>query len=188
MGIFVFLIILSMLILVHEFGHFIAAKKNGVLVEEFGLGFPPRIFSIKKGETIYSINLLPLGGFVKVFGEEYHEKVENKEGAFIYKKPWQKALIIVSGVIGNILLAWFLLSYLSTQGILIPTNKVVIEQVQSDTPAQKAGLKKGETILAIKVDNREIIIRKPEDLIKIATQKSKHVVSYSRRDAPISGC
>lgn len=172
MGIIVFLTILSILILVHEFGHFIAAKKNGVKVEEFGLGFPPRIFSVKKGETIYSINLLPLGGFVKVFGEEYHEKVENKDRAFVYKKPWQKALIIVSGVIGNLLLAWFLLSYLATQGILIASNKVIIEQVQNNTPAQQAGLKIGDIIKTIKVDNKVKVVEKPEDLIKIANNKS----------------
>ena len=172
MGIIVFLLILSILILVHEFGHFIAAKKNGVKVEEFGLGFPPRIFSKKIGETIYSINLLPLGGFVKVYGEEYHEKTKNKNRAFVYKKPWQKALIIISGVIGNLLLAWVLLSFLATQGIQVPTNKVVIEEVQKNTPAQEAGLKVGDTIKAIKFENKVIVVKKPEDLIAIANNKS----------------
>src|SRR5947207_434871 len=95
----IFLIVLSILVLIHEFGHFIAAKRNGVMVEEFGLGFPPRIFGIKKGETTYSINLIPLGGFVKVYGEEYHEKDAHinphlKNKAFIYKKPWQKTVIL----------------------------------------------------------------------------------------------
>ena len=73
MYIIVFILILALLILVHEFGHFIAAKKNGVKVEEFGFGFPPRIFGIKKGETLYSLNALPIGGFVKLYGEEYQE-------------------------------------------------------------------------------------------------------------------
>ncbi|OGK35614.1 hypothetical protein A3F60_01470 [Candidatus Roizmanbacteria bacterium RIFCSPHIGHO2_12_FULL_39_8] len=73
MSIIIFLIILGILVLVHEFGHFIAAKKNGVLVEEFGFGFPPRLIGKKIGETIYSFNLIPFGGFVKLFGEEYKE-------------------------------------------------------------------------------------------------------------------
>src|SRR3989344_7939069 len=108
MSIIVFIIILGILVLVHEFGHFLAAKKNGVRVEEFGFGFPPRIFGKKIGETIYSFNLFPIGGFVKLFGEEYHElagKTINKLSAraFSNKKSWQKATVIVSGVLGNFL-------------------------------------------------------------------------------------
>jgi len=67
--ILIFIIILSLLIFVHEFGHFYAAKKSGIRVDEFGFGFPPRIFGIKRGETIYSLNLFPVGGFVKIYGE-----------------------------------------------------------------------------------------------------------------------
>jgi len=66
----VFLIILSILVLIHELGHFFAAKKFGIKVEEFGFGLPPRLFGIKKGETMYSINWLPIGGFVKLYGED----------------------------------------------------------------------------------------------------------------------
>jgi len=69
----VFLLVLGLLVLIHEFGHFIAAKKSGVLVEEFGIGFPPRIWGKRIGENIYSINAIPLGGFVKLLGEEYSE-------------------------------------------------------------------------------------------------------------------
>jgi regulator of sigma E protease len=104
MSILIFLLILSILVLVHEFGHFIAAKKNGVLVEEFGIGFPPRLFGIKIKETVYSVNLIPLGGFVKLYGEEYDEMSQKAKGkrqnqvilgqkskkkAVVYKHPWQ---------------------------------------------------------------------------------------------------
>ena len=65
----IFIIVLGVLVLVHEFGHFYVAKKAGMKVEEFGFGFPPRMFGIKRGETIYSINWIPFGGFVKIFGE-----------------------------------------------------------------------------------------------------------------------
>lgn len=155
MSILVFIIILAILVLVHELGHFLAAKKSGVLVEEFGFGFPPRIFSITWNKTIYSINLIPLGGFVKVYGEEYKEKVnaQLKTQAFSYKKPHLKAFIIIAGVIGNFLLGWILISYLFTQGVPTPTNTVVIEKVQQNTPAFNAGMKENDRVIKI-VDAR----------------------------------
>ncbi|MEX1052471.1 MAG: M50 family metallopeptidase [Patescibacteria group bacterium] len=191
MGILIFIFILSILVLVHEFGHFFAAKKSGVKVEEFGLGFPPRLFSFKWGETVYSINLLPFGGFVKVFGEEYHEEDKKnkklykklRERAFIYKKPWQKAIIIIAGVIGNILLAWVLLSFLATQGIQIPTNQVKIEQVQENSPAQEVGLKAGEIIKKIKIEDQEIVVTSPEELIKISNENPGEVLLLTVTDS-----
>ena len=121
MTIIIFILILAILILIHELGHFIMAKKNDILVEEFGFGFPPRLWSKKSGETIYSINLLPVGGFVKLFGEEYQEiepgRLRSKAGkplrlnitkAFVSKKPWQKTLVILGGVLMNIFLAVFI--------------------------------------------------------------------------------
>jgi len=150
MTILIFLLILTILVLVHEFGHFIIAKKTGVKVEEFGIGLPPRLFGVKKGETLYSINLLPLGGFVKLYGEEYDELHKtNINRMFVNKTPWQKTLIILGGVIGNFLLGWFIFSYLVTQGIAVPTNKVIIEKVTKNSPAQIAGLKEKDTILKL---------------------------------------
>ena len=104
----VFILILGLLIFVHEFGHFITAKKKGVKVEEFGFGFPPRIFGIKRGETIYSLNLVPLGGFVKIYGEDGAGK--NDPRSFASKSISARALIISTGVLFNILLAMLLLS------------------------------------------------------------------------------
>ncbi|OGK23787.1 hypothetical protein A2954_03115 [Candidatus Roizmanbacteria bacterium RIFCSPLOWO2_01_FULL_37_12] len=178
MSIVVFIIILGILVLVHEFGHFIAAKKNGVRVEEFGFGFPPRIFGKKIGETIYSLNLFPIGGFVKLFGEEYHElKNENRKlitndrsRAFVYKKPWQKATIIVAGVIGNFLLGWFVISFLFTQGIPTPIHKVLIEKVQPASPADSAGLQAKDLIVELRNDGKNYKLTSPNDLT-ILTQK-----------------
>lgn len=166
MTILVFIIILAILVLVHEFGHFIAAKKSGVLVEEFGFGFPPRIFSIKYKGTLYSINAIPLGGFVKVYGEEYKEKINPKLklGAFSQKKPHLKAFIIIAGVIGNFLLGWILISYLFTQGVPTPTNKVIIEKVQTDTPAFKSGIKDNDQVLKIQKDSGQYNITTTSDL------------------------
>ncbi len=114
----VFLIILTVLVLIHEAGHFFVAKKLGIKVEEFGFGLPPRAFGIKKGETIYSINWLPIGGFVKLYGEDEagsgkvqvkNEKLKVKssdEGRAFYARPaWQRALVIIAGVVMNVFLA-----------------------------------------------------------------------------------
>ncbi len=150
MYIVVFIIILAVLVIIHELGHFFAAKKNGILVEEFGFGFPPRLLSFEMGETLYSINLLPIGGFVKLYGEEYHEGGSNKR-AFVSKTPAQKAFVIIAGVLGNFLLAWILVTYLFTQGVPTPTNKVIVDGVQKNSPAQIAQLKSGDVINRITV-------------------------------------
>ena len=109
MDLIIFVVALSILVLVHEFGHFIAARKTGVKVEEFGLGLPPRIIGKKIGETIYSLNWLPIGGFCKMLGEDLTDSVKdfgkNKEESFQYKKPWQKLLIVLGGVLMNLILA-----------------------------------------------------------------------------------
>lgn len=172
MTIIAFIIILAILVIVHEFGHFIVAKKSGVLVEEFGFGFPPRLFGIKKGETLYSINLLPLGGFVKVYGEEYHEdgklnpKLKNR--AFVYKKPWQKALIILAGIVGNFLLGWVLISFLFTQGVPVPTDRAIVEDVQSQSPAYVAGLRKKDEVKKLIIDGKTYEIKSSRELIELS--------------------
>lgn len=173
MHIIIFFVILILLVIIHELGHFIAAKKNGVLVEEFGVGFPPRLFGVKIGETLYSVNLIPLGGFVKLFGEEYHELPRKKqEGlnhrAFVNKKPWQKAIIIVAGVLMHFLLGWVLISYLFTQGVPTPTNKVRVEKVVAESPAAKAGLKGNDLISSLVYQGKEYKIISPEDLRRLS--------------------
>jgi len=93
MSVIIFLIILAVLIFVHELGHFIVAKKSGIRVDEFGLGFPPKIYSKKIGETLYTLNTIPFGGFVKIFGEDAHiETISDaeKSGSFYYKPKWLK--------------------------------------------------------------------------------------------------
>lgn len=115
----VFLVILSVLVLIHEYGHFWVAKKLKIKVEEFAFGFPPRAFTIKKGETEYSINWLPIGGYVKLYGEDeagggkikLHDKtvspskVSDYHRTFIGRPPWERALVSVAGVVMNALLA-----------------------------------------------------------------------------------
>lgn len=174
MTLLIFIITLSILVLVHEFGHFFMAKKMGVKVEEFGIGLPPRLFGIKKGETLYSVNLLPIGGFVKLYGEEYDElngkgKAKlalDKNRTFVSKKPWQKTLIVLGGVIGNFLLGWLIFSFLVTQGVPVPTNKVIVESVTKNSPASISGIKEKDIIKEIILENKTINLTSSSTLIE----------------------
>lgn len=170
MSILIFILILATLVLVHEFGHFIAAKKQGVRVDEFGFGLPPRLFGIKVGETLYSLNLIPLGGFVKLYGEEYHEikKKTQSTRAFINKKPWQKSLIVMAGVIGNFILGWFLISFLFTQGVPVPTDRVIVEKVTSESPAETAGFMEKDVITKIEIDGKAYQIKESSKVIELS--------------------
>ena len=152
MDLIIFVIALSVLVLVHEFGHFFIARKTGVKVEEFGLGLPPRIIGKKFGDTIYSINLLPIGGFCKLYGEDGDGKGTD---AFNHKKPWQKLLIVLGGVLMNLVLAVviFTIVYLFT-GIPKVTDQVKILNVVANSPAASVGLKEGDWVK--KIGDKEI--------------------------------
>lgn len=141
MSILFFIVILVLLILSHELGHFVFAKLKGVKVEEFGFGFPPRLLSLKKGETIYSLNLLPLGGFVKIFGEDGPPPASTvisagsgqapAEGQAFYSKPASsRALILSAGVIFNFLLAWIIFSLSFGFGAPVGTAEGSLEIVK----------------------------------------------------------
>jgi len=155
-----FVLILSILVIIHELGHFITAKKLGIKVEEFGFGFPPRVFGIKRGETLYSINLLPVGGFVKLYGEDAagggsvklkgQESLKDKKRAFFARPAWQRASVILAGVFMNFVLAIVIISYLfTTQGVAIPTDNIKIVDVARDAPAYSSGLKSGDEIISL---------------------------------------
>lgn len=158
--IFTFVILLSVLILVHEAGHFLAAKRAGVRVEEFGLGLPPRVWGKQIGETIYSINWLPIGGFVRLTGEEGEEK-NKKQGqhfqdfrseidsrSFANQGNLTKATIISAGVIMNFLLGVLLIGVVfGFLGVPQISNVVEIKEVLKDSPAAKAGVEVGDFVL-----------------------------------------
>lgn len=190
LSLFIFFLILSILVLVHELGHFLVAKKNGVYVEEFGFGFPPRLFSVKKGETLYSLNLLPFGGFVKVLGEEFEELKRKKipknlkNRTFVGKKPWQRALIIIAGVAANFLLGWFIISYLFTQGVPVPTNKVIIEKVMANSPAEAAGLKSNDIVRSLTTNIYSLQptvypLKSTQDLINLSKKYSNQEIKLT---------
>ena len=163
MNILIFFVVLLVLVVVHEFGHFSMAKYFGIRVDEFGFGFPPKLFGIKKGETEYTFNLLPIGGFVKIFGENPDDENTNgpdRERSFVNKPRWQQAIVLVAGVAANFLLAWLFFSIGFMSGLptsvsneangqtLTDVNLTVIN-VAPESPAEKAGLKSGDKIVSV---------------------------------------
>lgn len=159
MSILIFILILMVLVLIHEAGHFFVAKKLGIKVEEFGFGFPPRAFSFKRGETTYSINWLPIGGFVKLYGEDKagggkigkaDKPIKDIGRAFFARPPWQRFLVVVAGVVMNFALATIIVSYLfGVAGVSVPGDRVVIIDIAASSPAQEAGLSSGDTIVSV---------------------------------------
>jgi regulator of sigma E protease len=140
-----FLGIIMLLALPHELGHFLAAKRYGVRVEEFGLGFPPRLLAIKRGETVYSLNAIPLGGFTKVAGE-LDPSVPN---GLASKSTGVRFVVLVIGSLINALLAVFLLAIplMVTHEIIV--EKVLVRDILHDSPAALAGIKAGDQILVV---------------------------------------
>jgi len=189
--ILVFLVILTVLVLIHELGHFITAKIFGIKVEEFGLGFPPKVFGKKRGETLYSINALPIGGFVKLYGEDdagggkvakskQVSKDEDIDRAFFAKPIWQRIVVVTAGVAMNFLLAVIIATYLFTaQGLPTDNQSVLITQVAKNTPAAVAGLKVGDAIISI--DGQKVV--DPSKLIAVTKDKlGKEVTLVVIRD------
>ncbi|OGG27041.1 RIP metalloprotease RseP [Candidatus Gottesmanbacteria bacterium RIFCSPLOWO2_01_FULL_39_12b] len=195
----VFFLILSVLVLIHEFGHFIAAKKFGIRVEEFGFGLPPRVWGKKIGETIYSINWLPIGGFVRLFGEESEEdggvKIKNIDRAFYARPLLQRTIVIVAGVVMNFILAVFIISFLYTQGVPIDTRRVHIEMVEKDSPAELGGLKRYDVLLEfnkIKLLDREEFIKKTNDHlgeeVTLTVLRGANLEHYQQLDEACPSC
>lgn len=149
-----FLFVLSLLVLVHEGGHFLAAKKAGIKVEEFGLGYPPRVLGVNYRGTIYSLNAIPFGGFVRLLGEESFDAAQDKS-AFGQKSKRARTMVIVAGVAANFLLAILAFSVIYiVSGIPTKTALVKIVGILPNSPAQQAGIKEGDIILA--VDEKKI--------------------------------
>lgn len=180
----VFFLVLSVLVIIHECGHFFAAKLNGIKVEEFGFGLPPRLFGIKIGETLYSLNVLPFGGFVKVFGEEESELSKSTatarelERSFAKKKGWQKISVLIAGVACNFLLGWVIISYLFVKGVPVPTETVTVEKVLENSPAAEAGMTTGDVIASITHNNVKETIESTEELSQLAKKYAGELTTF----------
>ena len=154
----VFLAVLGVMVFVHELGHFLVAKRSGVRVEEFAFGFRPRLWSKTVGETTYAINLIPLGGYVKMFGE-----ADGQTGprSFKAKKPATRLAILVAGATMNLLMAWVILTMLFITGFqpftpnasknpfIVEKPSVAVASVIAKSPAEKSGFKVEDIILAV---------------------------------------
>lgn len=151
-----FIFILGVLIFIHELGHFLVAKKVGIKVEKFSLGFPPNIFSKKFGETTYCIGLIPLGGFIKMAGENPDEEPTGAEYEFSSKTVGQRAAVIFAGPFMNYILALVLMISVFMFGgkPIFDETKVIVGKVIEDNPAFRAGLQTDDIIL--KLNDREI--------------------------------
>ncbi len=153
----IFLLVLTVLVFVHELGHFLAARLFKIRVDEFAIGFPPRVFSWMWGKTRYAINLLPLGGYVKIYGENPDD--ERTSDSILAKPRWQQAVVLVAGVTFNIILAWILLSgalmlgtkasVASMPAELVKDPVLTVVMLAPGSPAEKAGLRAGAEILSI---------------------------------------
>ena len=143
MQLIVFILMLSVLILIHELGHFFVARLFKMRIEEFGIGLPPRAKGLfKRGGTLFSLNWLPLGGFVKLYGEDMEnpEQAASPE-AFFNKPMWQRAAVLLSGVFMNFVLGVLVFGIVySYLGIPTRTDKVMIVEIAKDSPAEKAGI------------------------------------------------
>ncbi len=142
--------VLVVLVIAHELGHFTTAKAFKVRVEEFGLGFPPRLFSIKRGETRYSLNALPLGGFVKMAGEED----PNVPGSLASKKPAVRILVLSAGSLMNALLPVLLFSLAFMLPHDVAFSQVMVQEVKASSPAAQMGIKAGDIV--IRVDGQPV--------------------------------
>jgi len=167
------------LMALHEFGHFVIAKKCGVKVEEFGIGYPPRIIGKKIGQTLYSLNLLPFGAFVKIYGEE--GGIESAQ-SFSEKPIWQRASIVIGGVVSFWLISVILLSIVFGLGVSQAISdeaeaknpKVQIVAIASGSPAEKAGIRLGDTIkqFSITIPAQQFQINKVKEIQEL-TEKYK---------------
>jgi len=154
-SIFIFIIVLGVLIFFHELGHFLVARIFGVGVEKFSLGFGPRLFGRTVGRTDYRISLIPLGGYVKMVGDEPDAEIEPEDlpYSFTHKHVAQRSLIVVAGPLFNILLA-ILIFTMVMLFVGLPSIRPIIRNVTTDSPAQQAGLAPGDRVLVI--DRRPI--------------------------------
>jgi len=182
--IIIFILVLSLLVFVHEFGHFIVAKKSGILVEEFGIGMGPRIFTVgNDGETLYTINLLPIGGFVRLQGEVEEaptDKPIDETRSFNTKKPIVKAAVLTAGITMNFLLGMVLIGIiLAVNGKPNVTIFFEINNVAESSPAAEEKLISGNLIVAYKTinDNNLTQTFTQDDFIKfISENKGSEVV------------
>ena len=193
MNILIFLVILLVLVVSHEFGHFIVAKKFGIRVDEFSFGFPPTLFKKTKGETTYKFNLLPFGGYVKIFGENPTDEAINgpdKNRSFINKPKYVQAAVLFAGVVMNFLVAWLLLSVGLMTGLpssagqvpsghSLKNESLIVTSIVPNSPAEKAGLAIGDKITLLSSKGHMTETPSPESVRYFIRQYGTEPISLS---------
>jgi regulator of sigma E protease len=176
-----FLFVLGVLVFVHELGHFLAAKRVGIRVLKFQLGFNPTIFSFRRGDTEYGIGALPLGGYVKMAGETSEEERTGHPDEFLSKTKWQRFQVLIAGPAMNLLLAVVVLAAVLYRGALVPVYEdqpVVVGVVASGSAAEKAGIQPGDRIERVAGSRVETW---RDFLIAIGTRPNREVaISFTR--------
>ena len=182
-----FLFVLGVLIFVHELGHFLAARRHGVRVLTFSLGFGPKILKVTRGDTEYCVSAIPLGGYVKMAGENPEDPRSGQPDEFLSKTKWQRFQILFAGPAMNILLAVVVLAFVLAQGAEVFTyldQPPVVGAVLPDSPAAQSGIRRNDRILT--VAGREV--HTWEDLlIEVSTKPNRDVgVTLLRDGSPVS--
>jgi len=191
MAILLFFLVLFVLILVHEWGHFIVAKKTGMRVDEFGIGFPPKLFGIKWHGTEYTFNALPIGGFVRIKGENA-EDVSNagdvEEDSFAAKSKWAQAAVLIAGVTMNVLFAWVLFVGVFMVGLPSAVDEstasdnavLTITHVLDDGPADQAFLPAGVVITGLSAGSATDEVLSPTSFSEFTQDHGdqKLIISY----------
>ncbi|GIW67293.1 MAG: putative zinc metalloprotease [Candidatus Parcubacteria bacterium] len=179
MTLIAFLFFIGLLILVHELGHFLGAKKVGLKVEEFSIGFPPKIFSKKIKDTVYSLGLILFGGYVKLKGENDPQDLEG----FLNLKPIKKLIVVLAGIFFNIILAYFFFAFSLNLGYPVETNKIFVSGFLNKNTQGYKYFKIGDEIVAVKINDK---IFKPESPLALSKflkeNQGKEVEIFYLRD------
>jgi regulator of sigma E protease len=193
MTVIIFIVVLLIIVLVHEYGHFSVAKRNGIRVDEFGIGFPPKALSLgtHKG-TEFTLNWLPLGGFVRIFGENREDVVETPQAqkeSMAYASRFVQAKILFAGPLFNILFAWLLFSVTFMLGTFVSTadplfqkyggeQNVRILETLASGPAEVAGIAIGDHIQELIVADKTYTVTKPEDVSQVLKRAGGAPVTF----------
>src|SRR5688572_30183193 len=198
MTILAFLFVLGVLIFVHELGHFLAARRHGVRVITFSLGFGPKILKITRGDTVYCVSAIPLGGYVKMAGENPEDPRSGQPDEFLSKTKWQRFQILIAGPVMNLVLAVIVTALVLMQGVRVDAylnDPPVVGVVDADSAAARGGIQVGDRILSIDgktVENwKDLLIdisMKPDRPVAVRLQRGGATREETVRPVSEGGC